>query len=109
MVEEDREPTTRSATHKSPTPPIRTATKSEEQKQPEIRPEPKLAKKPAPAVDDPWAHSVDKSGEMPVIRPRTLLSPSRLLPRLSTLSWTRSSRPRLVTRVFPTGHNSKMK
>lgn len=74
VVEEDREPTTRSAAHKAPTPPIRTATKSdtrsEEQKQPEIRPEPKLARKPAPVADDPWAHSVDKSGEMPVIRPR---------------------------------------
>lgn len=73
-LDEERETTTtRSATHKATTPPIRTATKSEERKpevRPETRPEPKLAKKPSPPADDPWANSVDRSGEMPVIRPR---------------------------------------
>lgn len=71
---DDQEPnTTRSATHTASKPPIRTATKTED-RQPEVRPEPrlepKLAKKPSPSAEDPWANSVDRSGEMPVIRPR---------------------------------------
>lgn len=47
-------------------PPTRTASQTEEE-----RPEPRIAKKPAPpSADDPWANSTDEKGDMPIIRPR---------------------------------------
>lgn len=65
-LDEERDAkTTKSVSRKSAAPPTRSASKANE------TPPPRVAKKPAPpAEDDPWANSVDKSGDMPIIRPR---------------------------------------